>query len=447
MTIQKLSRIRIARSPRARSKYVMSNAIRHSGKRLVSMVLLASGVVIYIGLVTAQVLAEQLSQAQRASRLRWAVELDPLNAEYRDEMARFQLLVEQSATNALPWAQSATKLNPHRAAYWFDRAVAENLTENAKAERHSLARMTEADSHSAGFAWEAGNLYLTQGDIQQSLSEYRRVLQNDPQLTPAAIEVCWRIRPDIDELLENVVPASADEAFLNFLISTHNSPAAEKVWERIASSQQPITRSFLFDYLRYLFSAAEATQAAHVWQEAAYLPGLAAYEPTEENLLVNGDFGLEILNGGFDWAYQETSAVTLALDPNEAHSGRRSLRISFEGPGIADAGIRQIVAVEPDTRYEFSGYYKAQEMDGAGGAEFTIQDLYKETTFFVSDDLRNTNFWTQVTGAFTTGPDTHLLVLQIARVPAGSPIRGTVWIDDLKLVTADHLAAINKEQQ
>ena len=69
------------------------------------------------------------------------------------------------------------------------------------------------------------------------------------------------------------------------------------------------------------------------------MAGLSAYQPSPENLLVNGDFGLEILDGGFDWMHQKTRGVTLALDPNETHSSARSLRIIFDGPGIEDAGI------------------------------------------------------------------------------------------------------------
>jgi len=55
----------------------------------------------------------------------------------------------------------------------------------------------------------------------------------------------------------------------------------------------------------------------------------------------------------------------------------------------------------------------------------------------MSDDLRDSDFWRKADGTFTTGPDTHLLVLRIARVPAGSPIRGKLWIDGLQLTRLD----------
>jgi hypothetical protein len=424
----------------------MDFEIRHSSKRLAVLVLLFSGTAAYLALTTTQFLAAHFSQSHGAPDLRRAVKLDPWNAEYRNNMGRFELLVKLSPENALPWLKTATRLNPNRSAYWLDRAIAEELVGDFASERDSLARVTAVEPHSAGLAWQGANLYLSQGATEPALREYRRVLENDPARASQAIQICWRIRPEIDFLLQNVVPASADEPLLSFLVSIHESNAAARVWERIVSLQETIERPFLFDYLRHLFADREAIQAARVWQQAANLSGLAAYQPTEENLLVNGDFSLDILNGGFDWSYQKSSAVSLALDPDEGHSGSRSLRILFQGPGIEDAGIRQLISVDPDTRYGFSGYYKAQEMDGAGAPKFAIQDLYDGTTFFMSDDLRDTESWSRVNGSFATGPDTHLLVLRIARVPAGRPIRGKLWIDDLRLATDDRSLSAKKEQ-
>jgi hypothetical protein len=44
--------------------------------------------------------------------------------------------------------------------------------------------------------------------------------------------------------------------------------------------------------------------------------------------------------------------------------------------------------------------------------------------------------WKQVSGTFTSGPDTKLLVIRLQRIPAGSPIRGNLWIDGVRLVAA-----------
>ena len=52
--------------------------------------------------------------------------------------------------------------------------------------------------------------------------------------------------------------------------------------------------------------------------------------PARNNLIVNGDFSLDVLNGGFDWQYQKQPSVTLTLDPSDFHGGHRSLLITFE---------------------------------------------------------------------------------------------------------------------
>ena len=175
-------------------------------------------------------------------------------------------------------------------------------------------------------------------------------------------------------------------------------------------------------------------QARLVWQQASSLSGLSAYQPSPGNLMVNGDFSLNVLNGGFDWQYHQSKEVALALDPTQSHGGHRSLLITFDAQKINDAGIAQLVPVQPSTTYDFSAYFKAGDIQGAGGPRFALQDLYTETTYFASDELKDADFWKEVGGSFTTGADTKLLLLRIRREPPGMPIKGKLWIDSVRLV-------------
>src|SRR5205807_10622652 len=115
------------------------------------------------------------------------------------------------------------------------------------------------------------------------------------------------------------------------------------------SLQQEVDRSDLLGYEGYLLAHREVEQASLVWQQAAKLSDIEAYQPSPENLLVNGDFSLDILNGGFDWIHQPISGVSVALDTSETHSSSRSLRIVLEGPAISDCGISQLVRSEEHT--------------------------------------------------------------------------------------------------
>jgi hypothetical protein len=284
-------------------------------------------------------------------------------------------------------------------------------------------------------AWEAANFFLVDGDIERALHEFRIVLENDPSMTTVALQACWRARPDADALLRDVIPAQADPllAFVTLLLSKQETDAAIKAWDRLVQVHQKFELRYLIGYVRYLVNARRPDAALAAWEQSAAVLDLPAYLPTTENLIVNGDFSLDILNGGFDWSYDMQNGVHLQLDPSDFRGGQRSLSISFDGPGINEAGIHQWIPVRGDTAYDFTAYYKASEFQGAGGVVIALRDAYTRQPMFTSDPLNGADFWKPVHAHFTAPASTALLVLSIERVPFGSPIRGKLWLDDFQL--------------
>jgi tetratricopeptide (TPR) repeat protein len=329
--------------------------------------------------------------------------------------------------------RAAVGLNPHQARYWFDLAGAYQFLGDTDAQKAALEQGLVADSSTPDLAWEAGNFYLVQGETDKALRELRVVMETDPYLPSAAVRLCWRVKPDVDALLHDVIPPNVYATFLDFLISQKETAAAAKVWTQLAQLRRPLPTPLIFLYIRYLVGQRDVDQARLVWRQASSLCGLSAYQPSPENLIVNGDFSLNVLNGGFDWQYHQSKEVALALDPTQSHGGHRSLLITFDAQAINDAGIGQLVPVQPSTAYDFSAYFKAGDIQGAGGPRFALQDLYNETLYFASDELKDADFWKEVSGTFTTGRDTKLLLLHIQREPAGMPIKGKLWIDSIRL--------------
>jgi tetratricopeptide (TPR) repeat protein len=371
--------------------------------------------------------------------LQRAVRLQPTNADNHYRLGRYYALVEQSPEQASQAYLSAIKLNPNSARYWLELAGAYQWLGKAEAQKEAVDHAVATEPKTPQVAWEAANYYLIQGENDRALHEFSVVLGNDPYLPPAALQFCWRIRPDIDVLLRDVVPAQVNvySPLLDLMISKGETDAAAKVWDRLAQLHQPIEFRHLSSYIAYLVTQKQPDQARKVWQQAAPLAGITAYLPSSDNLLVNGDFNLDVLNGGFDWIYRKSHDVELALDPGQHQNGRRSLRFIFDTHGIEDAGIRQVVSVQPNTVYRFSGYFKADNLEGVGGPRFVVQDSYSQDFLFSSDDFTNADYWRQVNGKFTTGPATKLIVVRVQRNPPGSPIKGKVWIDDLRIVQ-DH---------
>lgn len=391
--------------------------------------------VLYLALSGREFLATRLGDRVDVKSLERAAWFDPTNADYRNHLGRYLELVIRDPAAAIEPYRAAVQLNPHSARYWFDLASAYQVLGDIGGQTSALAHAIEADRTTPDVAWEAANLYLVQGENEKALREFRVVLGNDPSLAGPAIQLCWRITPDVDVLLRDVVPARADAyiAFLSLLMAKQETAGTAKVWNALMQVHQPFELRNVFEYFRYLIAQKEVDQALLVWQQAASRFGLSSYLPSPTNLIVNGNFSLDVLNGGLDWQYQKQQSVALSLDQSDFHGGRRSLLITFDGPGIVDAGIAQMIPVQPNTAYEFSAYYKNGEIEGAGGPHFTIQDMYKETVYYDSDELKEAGFWKSVNGEFMTGPDCKLLILHIRRLPAGSPIRGKLWIDDFHL--------------
>lgn len=390
---------------------------------------------VYFGLSTRDFLASWMGSRPELKSLQRAAWLDPRDADYRNHVGRYYDLVARDPQTAIHYYKEAVALNPHSARYWFDLAGAYQILGDTPNQTAALEHAIEADATTPDVAWEAANLYLVQGQDEKALREFKVVLANDPPLANVAVSYCWRISPDVDRLLADVMPhtAGAYVALLKFLESRQETAATFKVWDALIDTNQPFDRSAAPEYFQYLILHKEVDEAVLAWKEAASRFGWTSYLPVGGNLVVNGTFNYDLLNAGLDWHYSKQSAVTLTLDPTDYHAGRRSLLINFDGPGINDAGIYQFIAVQPNTTYEFSGYYKNGEIEGAGGPHFTIQDMYSQAIYYESDELKDAGFWKSVTSEFTTGPDCKLVMLHIRRLPAGSPMRGKLWVDDFRI--------------
>ncbi len=390
---------------------------------------------LYVAFAGLDLIADHFSNTPTLASLRRAVRLQPGNAEYQYRLGRYFSLVEMSPAQAEPAMLAAVAANPHQARYWMALAEIYQLLTDGARQRAALEHALAVDPATPEVAWEAANFYIVRGDPAAALKNLRVVMTNDPYLPPNALQLCWRIHPDADFLLQEVVPplASVDSSFLEFLLSRNETAAAARVWDKLVQLKQSVGRRYVFEYVRYLVAQQHPDQARAVWQDAAALADLAAYQPSSGNLVVNGNFSQEILNAGFDWMYLQSPDISLTLDPTQFHAGHASLHIEIDSKGIEDAGIRQLIAVSPNTSYQFSSYYKAEAMAGAGGLHFAVQDVYSGKTYFSSEDFTDADFWKLAAGSFTTDENTKLLVLRLQREPAGSPIKGRLWIDDVRL--------------
>jgi tetratricopeptide (TPR) repeat protein len=411
-------------------------AIALSNRRrwqLAVVLVILSGV--YLLLVGTEFAASVFASRAELSSLERAVRLAPGNADFRHRLGRYFVFVAGDAQSAIDSLRSAVALNPHDAHGWLDLAAAYQVTGDREGQRTALDRALQAEPTAADVAWEAANFFLIDGDIDRALREFRVVIENDVELKDAALRACWRVRPDTDALLRDAVPAHAHclLSFFYLLRGKQETEGVIKTWSRLAQLHEKFPNRYLYDLVRYLIDVRRPDAAMAAWKQNADTLGLSAYLPTEDNLVVNGDFSLDILNGGFDWNYVNRTGVRPLLDASDFHHGRRSLSLTFEGPGIDDAGIQQLIPVRGATTYDFSAYYKSADFEGAGGPQIVLRDAYTGTPLYTSDSLNDADFWKEVHSKVTIPDSTALLRLAIERFPAGAAVRGKLWLDDFEL--------------
>jgi len=398
-------------------------------------------VALYLHFALRAYLACHLAGSLASPKVQRAIQLEPANAQYRELLGRNLALSGASLEEAISIYRTAVHLNPYEARYWLDLAGAYQVAGRISEQAESVEHAVEADPTTPHVAWEAANFFLVQGNQAKALRYFRVVLANDPGAVDSALQLCWRATGDANEILDQGLPPRPDLylSFLRLLVSKQEVGAAENVWSRLIGLQQTFPTKLAFPYFRLLIAKQEVPAAKTAWQQLAKADGsLQPYLPSRENLVINGGFEENLLNGGFDWWYQSNPHAALAIDTSEFHSGTRSISVTFDGPSVPEVGLIQFIPVRPNTTYEFSAQSRTEDIESASGPRFAIADAYTSASYVLTDDTLNTSPWRLQQARFQTGPNTGLLWLKIVREPAAPLIRGKLWIDDVRLVETNN---------
>jgi tetratricopeptide (TPR) repeat protein len=387
--------------------------------------------------------AEYWANSGHSQDLEKAVRLQPDNAENWDRLGRFRQFDFENAdlSRAIESYRRATQADPLQADYWLDLATAfESAGQDADA-RGAYLRAKQTYPLSSEVAWRYGNFLLRQGQLEASLVEIHRAVSGDPKLVPLGASRALHATGDIERVLRDVLPAT-QETYLSALDAFVEEGAldpATAVWRRLVGLHQTIDLRRCDVFADKLLAAQRVDDARTVWQQALLLSGAVPAGMREFPLITDGGFERDPTNRGFDWRIYPLAGVGYAFDATIAHSGSRSLRISFDGSSNIDfVQVQQSVVVEPGTRYRLSGYFRLDSVTTDSGIRFTVFNPGGPGSFSpLSPSLVGSLPWGLSELEFTTGPETRLVEIHLCRLPGGhfdNKIRGTVWVDDVSLV-------------
>src|ERR1700722_2715181 len=379
-----------------------------------------------------------------------AVQLEPGNPETWFLLGRYwQYNIEEpDAKRAISAYRTALSLDPHSANTWLDLAAAYESEGDAAAARDAFQQAKRVYPISAEVAWRYGNFLLRQNEIPAAFAEIRHSVSVDPKRAAEAVSRSWRLDPDINSIIENVLPPAAPiylDAIRELDADAAMDPALT-VWDKLRALQPP-PRIALADVIPFTDSLVQAHRiddAHRVWTQAVPLANpIPPPNDAPGSLIWDGGFETGVSAGGFSWVYAPASlGVQSSFDAKEKHSGERSLRLIFDGRRNVDFdGICHIAFVEPGASYRFSAWVHTQALTTDQGVRFRLEWTENAHSASVeTPDVHGTQPWTEVSIPWiATGDGSRQVRVCVSRKPSddlGSRVQRWSWIDDVALTPA-----------
>ena len=388
-----------------------------------------------------------LSGEPADSSTRRALALDPGNDRIHAALAilyHYSLFL-RNYPKALTAYQSALQLNPLDAGSWLLLGKLYGTLGQAREADQAFRLATQFGPSNTTLLWEVAVTYLDEGQVQEALETLTRFLAvSHPNDVAKGYELARRlISPE--EVLDKMIEPDTEHYthYANYLLDRNLGDQALAVWNRLnetaARTGDPIDPHLQLRIVDLLMATGNLRLAHQVWTNVTKQiePDAA---PTESNLVSNGSFEREeTARRGFDWRIGGAPGVVAAFDRANAHTGRRSLRLSFTKSRTDFSNVSQIIPVQPNSTYALEVHIKSKGLDGSPGINFEVID----STYGAlarTDPVGGTRDWTKVGLRFRTLGNSQSVTLRIHGEPPPAympPLSGSAWIDNVTLTKVE----------
>ena len=371
-----------------------------------------------------------------------ATQIEPGNARNWYLLGRYlQYSFEDSnPQRAIASYGKALEIDPGYTSAWLELAATYESEGNDVAARNAFLNAKKSYPLSAEVSWQYGNFLLRQGELEPAFAEIRRAVEADPKRAVEAFSRCLRVEPDPTVILDRVLPTNGDiyMAVMVALARDGQIDNALKVWARIVGMHPKIGMYDVFDLVRDLRETGRQREAHEVWVQGAELAGLAQLEGPRNSMIWDGGFESDITSDAYAWRFAKTSrSVQIGFDAQEKYSGKRSLRVSFDGSSdIAFYDVCQTVPVQAGTVYELSAWMKSKDLTTDQGVRIELRPGIPGVNGAVTTDIRGTQPWRRFATIWPATIDNQEVQICLRRDPSDqedNKIRGTAWVDDVAL--------------
>lgn len=419
-----------------------------SDKPLVRWMIFAFTLIVFVSVSVASGYAwyaDYLAESPDPAKWMRAAQIEPGNGEYWYKLGfnRQWDLTDTDANQVISYLRRAVAIDPRSANYWMALAGAYESAGQVPQARDAFHTALQDYPASAEAHWRFGSFLLRQGEIKQGYAEIHFALQIDSRLIPLAISRVWAATRDADALVNDVLPNSEESqqvALEAFSEDSQIEPALS-VWKHMIAAGEAVPIEAAFPLENILLAANRGDEAREVWRQALVASGHPDEANTGDSLIFNGGFEFDATNGGLDWHLVPIPGVNYDYDSTGSHSGKRALRITFDGDqNTAIQTVSQNVPVQPNTRYHFEAFIRTTGVTTESGPRFFIAFAGATQQPLMLDNFTSNHSWEKQSADFTTAADVHQVVVQLFRAKSirfSGNLAGTAWVDDISIVPAE----------
>jgi tetratricopeptide (TPR) repeat protein len=359
-------------------------------------------------------------------------------------------------TAAVQDYRRALSLNPRIGQAWIDLADCLEREGNPAGAEESFQNALKVWTYSPIVHWQAGNYYLTHGNLEKMYRHFRTAIDYDTSKLDIALRVSYQVEPDPSRILSRLVPdkMATNLNALAFFIAHDEMTIAGIAWARLIRNHLPekplMDLSVAFPYIDALLSKNRIEDAYRVWLESRekFTPQRGTVRPETQlrtdsmpnpakNIVWNGSFEDEILDGGFDWRQQKTDGADIQIDSALHEEGSKSLRVTFHGVNIHFSHLSQILPISKAGNYQFQYYLKTENLTTDQRPYFTIESFpVPQDTLLQTDAFPSLSAWEKHSYSFKVNPGTKAIKLSLRRSPSerfDSQITGSLWLDNVAI--------------
>ncbi|HEX8650882.1 MAG TPA: tetratricopeptide repeat protein [Pyrinomonadaceae bacterium] len=334
---------------------------------------------------------------------------------------------------ALQSYREAVALRPRDYVLWMEMGQVYDQMGDAESALVAFKEAARLAPYYAQSRWQAGNLLLRAGRLDEAFTELRRAASSDPSLFNSTVDLAWNsFRGDVRRVEQAVAPQTAVErlALARFLLAHQEINEAVQLFHHVGAITETDRQVFVQD----LLGAKRFNEAYEVWLDGhnelkeASIPGI-----------INTGFEDDIRREdyGFGWQLRlDAPNTTISPDLDNPYEGKRSLRIDFKGdlnPSISI--VSQLLLVKPNTHYRLSFAARTQDVVTGGLPILTVLDAddQQQTLAQTKPLPQGTSRWETYDVEFATTARTTAVTLALQRQSCGTqpcPIFGHLWLDD-----------------